>query len=365
MKLAIDARSMGSRPSGIGMYLYNFLRGLIEDKELELVLFTDVAASEHIKYYMERGVEVRCFGGAVNVSARVYSYFRFIKRQLKELKPDMFWEPNEIIPIKLNGDYRIMITVHDTFPLDYEKYFGKLYKMYFKISMKKTLRMADRIVYNSNQSKLSLQKHFDEAKNIASYISYIVIDNDFYEEQAAASISLPEDYFLYVGNLERRKGSDILIAAYQKYIEAGGKRSLVIAGKLQESDVADELYAALRKTDSLIYLDYVTDKDKQALYKNCACFVFPSMAEGFGMPVVEAMKYKKAILVRNLDIYDEITGDCICRYNGGGDEAASLAKAMLRLEQQSYEPQLQKYAGVMERYSQERLVPGLTEFIKM
>ena len=59
MKVAIDARTLGSRPSGVGMYLNDFLKQLIKYKDIEFVLISDVAESEYIKSFKNKGIEVR------------------------------------------------------------------------------------------------------------------------------------------------------------------------------------------------------------------------------------------------------------------------------------------------------------------
>ena len=55
MKIAVDARTLGSRPSGVGMYLNDFLKVLMKYREFEFVLLSDVAESEYIRYFMEKG----------------------------------------------------------------------------------------------------------------------------------------------------------------------------------------------------------------------------------------------------------------------------------------------------------------------
>ena len=145
MKIAVDARTLGSRPSGVGMYLNDFLKVLMKYREFEFVLLSDVAESEYIRYFMEKGIPVITQGKAVYRSAGVYSYFSFIQKQLNEIQPDLFWEVNTIIPIRLKGNFKTMITIHDMFPIEYVEYFGIVYSLYFKHNLAKTLRNAFRI----------------------------------------------------------------------------------------------------------------------------------------------------------------------------------------------------------------------------
>ena len=127
MKIAVDARTLGSRPSGVGMYLNDFLKQLMKYEDLEFVLISDVAESEYIKSFIKNGIKVYTKGKQVYKSAGVYAYFAYVKKQLDIIKPDIFWEVNTIIPINLGGSFKTMITIHDMFPIEYVEYFGQVY----------------------------------------------------------------------------------------------------------------------------------------------------------------------------------------------------------------------------------------------
>ena len=71
MKIAVDARTLGSRPSGVGMYLNDFLKVLMKYREFEFVLLSDVAESEYIRYFMEKGIPVITQIGRASCRERV------------------------------------------------------------------------------------------------------------------------------------------------------------------------------------------------------------------------------------------------------------------------------------------------------
>ncbi|MBQ4283423.1 MAG: glycosyltransferase family 4 protein [Lachnospira sp.] len=349
---------MGSRPSGVGMYLYNFLKELVKCEELEFVLITDVAESEYIKFFKESGVSVYAYGKHFYNSASVFAYFRYVKKVLKEIKPDIFWEVNTVIPMKLKGDFKTMITIHDMFPIQYPEYFGKVYSVYFKHSLKKTLKNTDMILYNSDETKAITEKYYPEAKNIRSCTGYIIVPKPEKKADIAS-----KGFLLYVGNMEKRKGVDLLLKAYKKYRELGGTKELVLAGKMLEPDVEKLLEDITKSTGSITYKSYVMDDEKAELYSSCGCYVFPSKAEGFGMPVIEVMWYNKPVIVSALPIFEEIVGECINRFDIERDELSqtdNLAKAMLDYrEQVDYE----KYKEVTERYLPETLSETVKNFI--
>ena len=87
MKIAIDARTLGDCPSGIGIYLYDFIKALLADSEntgskLEILLLTDIEESEQLQKLKEAGLKIRVFGKRVFRCAGVYSYFANVRRDL-------------------------------------------------------------------------------------------------------------------------------------------------------------------------------------------------------------------------------------------------------------------------------------------
>ena len=101
---------------GIGMYLFDFLKELVKYKEFDIYLITDVKKSEYIKSCSKMGLKVISYGKPVRMQD-VFSYFGFIQKQLDIIKPDVFWEINNLIPKKLKGDFKTVVTIHDMFPI--------------------------------------------------------------------------------------------------------------------------------------------------------------------------------------------------------------------------------------------------------
>lgn len=353
MKIVVDARTMGTKPSGIGIYAYNFLCGILD--RYDVILVTDLATSSEMQHLKERGVKIIEYGKEVYRSSGVFAYFRFIRDILRKEQPELFWEPNILVPISLSGFHgKTVITIHDMFPVTMPQYFGAKYSTYFKFMLKRTLRRTDLILYNSYETKNETEQFFPRAKNVENHVLYIIVPKVSYEGETS-----DDGYFLYVGNVEKRKGVDILLSAYKKYAEKGGTKKLVIAGKKRgEADVdaaLDEL--AGKYPQQFTYKGYVTDEEKNELYAHAGTVLFQSRAEGFGLCVLEAMHFGKKVLASDLSIFREIVGDVVNYFPlAGGAEA--LAEAMTK---EFAEPDPGKYEEVMSRYYPETLVPRLFE----
>lgn len=364
MNIVIDARTMGSRPSGIGIYLFNFLKEMIKNPNYHITLLTDVATSGEIRYMKEHGIEVREYGKVVYRSVAVFCYFDFVKRELRKIAPDLFWEPNNLIPAKLTGyQGKIMVTVHDVFPMTQKDYFSIKYILYFKMMLKKTVRMTDMILYNSVETQNCVNHFFPISKKKKEFVGYIPFEKK--NPHGAEPVKEGEEpFFLYVGNLEARKGVDLIFPAYEKYRRMGGTKRLILAGKSREEEIDRMMERALDSVDGIEYAGYVTEEKKNELMQQCDCFLFPSRAEGFGMAVLEAMRYHKPIIASDLPIFGEIVGDCLNYFEMDGtaeQQADHLAKAMTEYQEKVDGKQ---YEQVLLRYEPDVLNEKLTRFLE-
>ncbi|MFR4351135.1 MAG: glycosyltransferase [Roseburia sp.] len=330
LKLLVDVRALGRKPSGVGIYLYGFLKELADFPDIEINLITDIAESVEIKELERRGAHIHKYGKVVEKSMGVYAYFRYIQKIISGIKPDIFWEGNNLIPVRLKNPYgKIIVTIHDVFPITVPQGYGKVYQYYFRVNLRKTLRNTDAIVYNSVETRKETESIMAQAKSKNNFVSYVVV-----EEMPKTKIS-DKGYFLYIGNLEKRKGTDILLLAYREYRRIGGTKRLILAGKMREKEIA-ELYEKISsETDGLAYVGYVEAAKKDQLLAACSCFIFPSRAEGFGIPVIEAFYYQKPVIGSQLSIFREITDGQIQSFildASVNKTAGRLAEEMLHIQ---------------------------------
>lgn len=358
MKILIDARSMGSKPSGIGMYIYNFAKELIKKEDVKIVLTSDVAISAEMDQMERFGAQIEVYGKKINKNLGLWGYYRYIQKLIHDIKPDIFWEGNNLFPIKLVNPYgKIITTVHDIFPITTPQYYGKLYECYFKYGMKNTLKYVDVILYNSCETKREMENVFPQAAGKETFISYIIVD------KVLPGKLTDEGYFLYVGNLEKRKGTDLLLDGYRKYLEYGGTKKLKFAGKIREEDIGQKIEEITHQIDSVEYMGYLSEEEKQQAYSSCSAFLFPSKAEGFGMPVIEVMNYEKPVIASDLSIFTELVGESINYFSmteQKEQDVEALAKKMMQYDQ----PDLVEYGKITNKYSEGELTERLYRCFK-
>ncbi len=366
MKIAVDARTMASRPSGVGNYLSDFLKALFQRKEFDVILICDVAESEAIRFFLGHSVPVFCYGKRVFRSAGVFAYFSYVRKILLSEKPDCFWEPNNLFPFPLTGFHgKVILTVHDLFPITMPQYYSRRYRFYFRTCIRMSLKQADAVLYNSQETKRVTEEYFPFLKQKSSFVSYLIVP------KPPAKEVIDEGFFLYIGNLEKRKGTDLLLNAWCSYREKGGERPLYLAGNIREKGIAALLHEAEGRFADIRYLGYVTDEEKYDLLSRCHCFVFPSRAEGFGLPPLEAVSYGKPVLVSDLPIFREILGTEVHTFplcNNKNKQIEHLADTLLTNTFQSvFSTNKMSFTGSggMECYTAETLSDKLASFFNI
>jgi len=134
------------------------------------------------------------------------------------------------------------------------------------------------------------------------------------KQAESQAITVPKNYILSVGTIQPRKNYAHLIEAFANIRKAAAKDypdlALVIVGK--KGWLYEDILAAPKKfgvEDHVHFLEFVADEALPALYKNALCFALPSLYEGFGLPVLEAMAYACPVVVSNISSLPEIAGD--------------------------------------------------------
>ncbi len=360
MRIVVDARSMGSRPSGVGMYVYNFVKELIKSN-YKIILLSDVAVSSQIKEFKSRNIAIYCYGKPIYQSKAVMKYFKFINKKLIELQPELFWEPNALIPIHLRGfKGKIAITIHDVFPITHINYYSPIYRIFFMYSIKKAIKQTDAIIYNSIETKNKTEKLYKKAKSKMSLLGSVIATDRKIPDGENHEYNY-EPFFLYLGNIEKRKGVDLLVKSYLQYRRNGGNKSLYLVGKIRETDLGRLIDKAKKECQDIHCFGYIEEKEVDKLLRKCSCFVFPSKAEGFGLPIIEAMEYDKPVIASNLTIFQEVVGDCINYFELGKDEIYQLYLKMLSYSDKT---NTVKYADVRKRYSGNELGVHIRNFFE-
>ena len=201
--------------------------------------------------------------------------------------------------------------IHDTAFLDMPELVPDQTKRMLSRHLGKSIKRSDQIITVSEFSKKSIIKHFGVEE---SRVLVTPIPPESLHKKITSKRIIDGKYLLFLGTLEPRKNIACLLTAYHSLpAKVRQEYSLVLAGGKGWKD--EEILALIDKFrlqgDSIITPGYVSDQDKDSLLKHTAIYVQPSLYEGFGMPILEAMSYDIPIVCSDIDVFKEVAGDSV------------------------------------------------------
>lgn len=307
MNIGVDARPLGKIKTGIGFYLYNLLKELPEKcRDINFYLFSDR------EIYLDFN-----YPNVVTVIDNNYKFLRgtlwFLQKAnylIKKYDINVFWGTQNILPFIRNKNVKKLLTVHDLVCYRYPQTMEKLNYLINRALIPHSIKSADKIIAVSNSTKEDILSYFKvDPKKICVIYNPVIIPEtgNIDEREYLLKFNLNKHkYILYVGTIEPRKNIEVLLKICEEIYNETGMLT-VLAGKIGwKSEEIVQSIEKYSKTGCLKYLQYVSDQEKALLMKNCFIFVFPSFYEGFGLPVVEALKNGTLVLVSNTSSLNEL-----------------------------------------------------------
>lgn len=215
-------------------------------------------------------------------------------------EPDVLWMPMHNLPFVCRKNLQTVVTIHDLAFKIFPDYFppSDLRKLNFLADY--AIKHADKIIAVSQSTKNDIQKFYpdrreDSMKVINHGFDNSLFTNETHDEKEFESISKtynlkPKTYLLYVGAIQPRKNLSVLIKAFEKIKNKHPQLKLVLAGQKawMWEGVIRRIDDSPYKND-IIVTGTINFRERNALYGNALIFVFPSLYEGFGIPVLEAL----------------------------------------------------------------------------
>lgn len=250
-----------------------------------------------------------------------------LPRLQRQLKLDLL-HTQYIIPLPSLS--RTMVTIHDVLFESHPEYFTRLFRIRSSIFMRLAAYQASHVFTVSNYSKREICKRYGVPDEKVSVIYNGADLSKYYPGNAGVEFLekrglVSGQYFLTVGRLEPRKNHVTLLKAYAKL--GLNVPKLVIIGQRDFgfNAIFDEIAEPELKNRVMVIED-VGDVELPALYRHAMAFAYPSMAEGFGMPPIEAMASGVPVIVANNTALTEVVGDAGILV--GSQDVNSLAAAM-------------------------------------
>lgn len=337
MRIGIDCRTILSPPAGekagVGHYTYYLVKHLLKrDRRNQYVLFFDHRISS-VKEFERKNVKIVRFPFSKYKRYFPYAYSHlFVSQVLNREQLDVFHAPANVVPLQYHG--RSVVTVHDLAIYQHPEWFPTKQDFSINVLVPKSLHKAKQIIAVSRSTAHDIQKQFKIPSNRITVVyegcESVTLPSKLRARQLLKSFNLSEDFFLYIGTLEPRKNIAGLISAFDTLVSQRPRRfkdvQLVLAGA--KGFRFEDNYQSIQtvKAGSVRYIGYVTAKEKLALLALTKAFVFPSLYEGFGLPVLEAMASGTPVITSRLASLPEVTGKAALLINP--KQPHSLMKAI-------------------------------------
>jgi len=244
---------------------------------------------------------------------------RCLRREVRADPPDALFVPAHVLPVGAPPALPQLVTIHDLGYLHFPEAHPWRQRLYLRWSTRYSARHATRVIADSRATADDLIRYeaIPAAKIEIVYPGWDDTLRPVTDSHRLASVRrryrLPEaPYLLYVGTLQPRKNITRLLQAWQKVIRSGTDAGavLVLAGGsgwlLADLPVQIE---ALGLVGRVFLPGYIAGEDLPALLSGALAFVFPSLFEGFGLPVLEAMACATPVLTANSSSLPEVAGD--------------------------------------------------------
>lgn len=322
MHIAIDGRTIVQSRTGVGVYAERIVRSLLQidpDNEYTLFLVEDDAslAGANLKKVM--------ITGYTRIGPNRFWENFLLPRYLKKHKVDLYFSPAYVLPILHKSRDRgspadgakFVVTIHDLVGFIYPKTFTLKMRMWQRLFVGNAVRVANRILADSEATKRDILKFFDLPPETITVV-HLPVGEQFRRildpgtlENVRTKHHLPDRFILYVGTLEPRKNVGRLAKAYSFLSkDIRDRYSLVLAGASGwfSTEIIREI-EALGMEDRIRMIGYVDQQTLPSLYSLASLFAYISIYEGFGAPPLEAMACGTPVISSNTSSLPEAVGD--------------------------------------------------------
>lgn len=309
-KILVDSISLLSPLTGIGRYTYEVSKQLEEDNSLLIEYFYGYYSKKLIKPSSSK--EIKGLKSFILKNPMIKKMVRKILLSYVHLfskSYELYWQPN-FIPNSGIKAKKIVTTVHDFSFILYRDFHPKERIEYIEKYFFNNLDRSDMIITGSEYTKREILKYtkFKEDKIVVIYHG---IDHNLFKvyQKIELGFELPSKFILSVGSIEPRKNLLRLLKAYQGLpLEIKDEYKLLLVGFSGWEN--SEIISLIKELEEYVqYLGFISDEELAQVYNLATLFVYPSLYEGFGLPVLEAMACGTAVVSSGLSSLPEVGGD--------------------------------------------------------
>jgi glycosyltransferase involved in cell wall biosynthesis len=332
MVIAFDAKRLFNNFTGLGNYSRTLVKNLQSYfPENEYHLFTpEVRQNEETKYFLDQSKFI------VHTPKKKYPLWRTwgMSSEINELKPHIYHGLSHEIPFGLKKNIHTVVTFHDMIYEIYPDQFNWFDRNIYHFKYKNAALRAKSIVSISENTKLDIANIYgiDDKKIKVVYQSC----NDLFQDKDTPELQLSEvlrglsDYYLYVGSIIERKALLQIVIAFSLLPEEYRKAFVVVGtGKNKYCDKVHDLIIYYGLEKYFYFVGAVSNEELVSVYDASFCLIYPSIYEGFGIPVIEALFREKPVITSSVSSLPEAAGPGGLLVNPFSPE--DIAAAMIKI----------------------------------
>jgi glycosyltransferase involved in cell wall biosynthesis len=325
-RIAVDARALVDAPAGVGYYTRSLLLALAERQTLQLTALSHRPARD-ITALAAAGVKFE----ASNAPFGFWWQQSNLPKRLVRHNFDLLWSPLGSLPQKCPRP--AVVTIHDLTPLLFPYWHSWRTRVTFRRQLPATLRNAAQIVAVSHATATDIEKRFPTAGGRVSVV-HNGVDSIFAPAPSSTRDAIrraylaPQGYLLSIGTLEPRKNLSRLLDAWDRVTaDMPDGPPLLLAGAKGWGSAS--LRRRIQRTPRVRYVGRLQRAQLVEILQGALAFVYPSLYEGFGLPVLEAMACGIPVITSDSSSLPEVIGDAGIQVNPRHTE--QLTSALKRL----------------------------------
>lgn len=323
MRIGIDIRNIGKKRTGDEVVFLNLVKNLATiDNENEYSLFTDILDEKNITEIKKRlGIENRQNFKIISLNTtNKFIWNIWTLPKYLQSNPLDIYQTQYITPWFVPKKIKIITVVHDISFNFFPQFIKFSDLLFLKFLIPVSLRRANKIIAVSKFTASEIIRYYKINPEKIEWI-HNAVSEDFFQEISQEEVEkikeryhLPEKFILYLGTMQPRKNIPHLISAFARIKSSLIDIKLVLCGNRE----AHNFDKKIEKTITQNYLQkdvyfpgYIAEEDKRAIFKLSEAFVFPSLYEGFGIPILEAMASGIPVLASKISPHEEIAEESI------------------------------------------------------
>jgi glycosyltransferase involved in cell wall biosynthesis len=318
LKVALMSYSMDNRKAkGIALYTRKLITGLLNNPSNDYYLVHFDQVTDPL-YQKAREIIMPKF--KLPYGSRFISLMLFFWKYRNDPFDVVHWFAPRVYPFYwLVPAKKIIVTVHGAGDITAPTHFV-FSRMVFNFVLKYFQKWIDVIIVDSNYAKNEVMENynFPEFKVKTIYLGggevYQPINKESVQISVLSKYKITQPYILDISRLQPHKNVGVLIRAYILMREGHGdisEKLVIVGGQAYKNRVEYELAEKSNFSNDIIFVDFVDFEDLNTIYSASELFVFPSLNEGFGLPVLEAMASGVPVITSNVTSMPEIGGDAV------------------------------------------------------